>query len=66
MQVSCRSHAPLGAPPQGVPTGCAASAGHVPLEPPHVSPTSHSPDDGRHVVPLARNTSTQLSALPLQ
>ena len=42
------------------------SDGHAPLEPPHVSPTSHAPVDGRHVVPLARNTSTQLSALPLQ
>ena len=66
MQVSCRSHAPLGAPPQGVPTGCAASAGHVPLEPPHDSATSQTFADGRQVVPLARNTSTQLSALPLQ
>ena len=42
------------------------SNGHAPLEPPHVSPTSQTFADGRHVVPLARNTSTQLSPLPLQ
>ena len=34
-----------------VPAGCLASAGHVVLEPVHVSVWSHSPAVGRHVAP---------------
>jgi len=36
---------------QAVPAGCLASAGHVVLEPVHVSAWSHSPATGRHTAP---------------
>ena len=47
-----------------VPAGCFASAGHVVLEPVHVSATSHSPADARHVTPAWPAGCWQASFVP--
>jgi hypothetical protein len=61
------SHAPAcELPVQLVDDDAKPSAGHAPLEPVHISATSHWPAEPRHTVVFGRKTSTHVLAVPLQ
>jgi len=61
------SHAPpWELPVQLVDEDAKPSAGQVPLNPVHISATSHCPAAGRHVTVLALNASTHVLAVPEQ